>query len=1818
MNYLVKKTQQRIVITLLFTLIVLLCLIVTLDSGEIVYAETYNNFLSYSGSAHSYFAKVIYTEEILSQYSVNYFSINYQTTSLEWSIFGPNFENVKITMTRPDGSTRVYSFTNGLKKDIETITLFDKDDLLDNSGNVIEGKYTVQASGKITAGSSTTQSNSFNFYVNLSAPTVTLQTASSVVDSYTITNKEVTVFASDKDCTPTLKYSRSTNGSYPTSATTSFTSGKTFSDEGNYRIEATDGTGRKTTKYFSIDKTAPKVSLSGVVNGGYTNKNVTISWDTTNGGVGTQRINSDDNLTVSYSLSTNGNYPTSAITSFTNGKIFSDEGNYLVTIKDAAGNSSSYKFTIDKTAPKLTLNGLITDEATKEGFSANWNTNDIGVGLNLVTDSDTLTVLYGYSSLNYPTSANTTYNKNTFLSTEGYYLLTITDKTGNRSTYRVIVDQTAPTVNAPTEYLNTSFVFSAEDPRGVTIEYRHDSGSLNSIKKTSFDVLFDPENFGVWEFRAIDDVGNATSWSTVKFFYRETFGNKVNIQNAYKTPAYWIVQLSSKYFPDIAGTYSFGSYESALAFASAREWEYRVVELSGGKWSYVNISNESVIQIYDKKEDLDRAVNKYASSYISERNILGVNGSNYPNPTDEDGNTRPDALTEQNLKLPEHLSQYQGLPLYFLAHNFKFAEPVVGVTGNVRQVVFKYISNGIQVQEGEDISIDYNTAIKNFLDATGAWKQGYYLVTESDLCGNVEKYIVCIDTQLPELVAQAQFGDGSENEIKFDQGYTTENEGVMLYIGLELREIIDNLDEYVMLMISGRGFDQTQFINTDMLPFLTYENGYWGIYTLTVYDRSLNALTFVIKIAGEAPTLQHTSLTNETRCTLTIESNDPYNAITGIWLYKISYTGEYIEVKEDGDGNPISAERLSYVLRTGGKYVMRYTDIFGRTIESEPLFYMKGLPSGILSGVRENGITNKDVTFEYANTNSVELYIWQDGKWVIANELMSIVEKEGYNIAQIAASVDTSKLYKFFLFVSEDKNLFVEYRFEIDCIAPSVDIKTDGGDPVVSESVINSSFMVTWNESGIIAYYYNKNSSLGELGQTKYTKETIINTAGTWVFNIYDEVGNSIYFTVTLDNAVSYELGGTYSQLDDGTFITRNYITVSVTEPTTVWEVESTNSIKPSNGQRIDVDGTYTFRIVDRYGNELNIVIIIDNLPPVPVIKTEDGTPIETNSRINVGFRVSCDEDEVKIMISFNGISYTTYDGALLSDEGTYTFKMNDRMNNITTFSITIDKQIDYTLKGSYIEMEGCYYSRTGITVNIVENYAKWSVENADGISFEPGERINIEGIYTVKIEDMAGNVITIVIVIDHTAPVPTVRTVSGKDIPLNGKTNESFYVSCEEKNVTMLYSDGSSNGYKPYSGQMLETAARYNFTLRDPVGNELSFSISMDTAIEFSVNGIYKIDGEERYISRSWLSIDVDEEYKRFDVISGDVDLIPGEKINIEGEYVIEIEDSTGNTAIVVLVIDKTAPDIKLDGVEPGKITNKKVIITVNDYFTAYYRESGQEEQIPIVDKVTIEADGYYTVVAKDLAGNESVISFQIDLTVDAKLSKTIFDGQIISDNISFAWNEEVSSVILIKDGVSLQYRTGIVSEPGTYSLTATDKVGNEKTWTWTIMSKRAQSYTFSIPSNWDVVNVLCDDHVVSDVVQGDKIVLTQTGNYLITFENLVGAYTLDLTVDTIAPTVEITQEKTQIVIGSASKDNVTYQLMKDGKEVNFDPGQAISENGDYVLIVTDDLGNSTTYTFSLNYINASGIVVIVLTCLVAIGIIGIILYSRAHQRIR
>lgn len=139
--------------------------------------------------------------------------------------------------------------------------------------------------------------------------------------------------------------------------------GKPIEKDGSYtlKVTATDKVGNKgeTTISFTIDKTLPSIAVSGVDNNGVYNKAVTPI------------ITVDDKDAITVVTLNNSTY---------DGKAVDKEGSYSlkVTSVDKAGNKCELvvNFTIDKTAPVITIEGIENDKVYENVASAKIKVNE--------------------------------------------------------------------------------------------------------------------------------------------------------------------------------------------------------------------------------------------------------------------------------------------------------------------------------------------------------------------------------------------------------------------------------------------------------------------------------------------------------------------------------------------------------------------------------------------------------------------------------------------------------------------------------------------------------------------------------------------------------------------------------------------------------------------------------------------------------------------------------------------------------------------------------------------------------------------------------------------------------------------------------------------------------------------------------------------------------------------------------------------------------------------------------------------------------------------------------------------------------------------------------------------------------------------------------------------------------------------------------------------------------------------------------------------------------------------------------------------------
>ena len=1662
-----KQLQKKLIVFIL-TLIALLALSVAVFPWEGRTAEaesnaksfenaysTYTNFLHYTGSENFYYADVEYKAYVnyneLSRAKIIFKRTRLTNNSIWHSI---SFNNVKITLIRPDGNT----FERTLTTSADDLDLFNGIEHFN-----FEGVYTVQASGAIKAGATENQNASFTFIVDKTAPTGTLRGVSN--GGYA--NSNVTFTWTESECKATL------NG-------VSYTSGRTISDEGLHTIVLTDKAGNSTTYTFTIDKTAPTGTLTGVSNGGYTNSNVTFTW-----------TESENKATL------NG-------VSYTSGRTISDEGLHTIVLTDKAGNSTTYTFTIDKTAPEIDEYERYTNKA---------------------------------------------------------FTLTAKDK-----------------------YCDVDYW-----------EYRFNSGVIQRIDGDSVTLGGSVSDNGIWTVRVFDDCGNGSDWQTINYAYRERFGNSETIFNSYFIPSYYVVTLSQKYYTSCYGSYTFAEYSSALSFATSKEWECRVIVLDGGaSWNYVTATNENTRQIYDDINELNSVIEKYARKNVSNRNVMGKNGAVLNNPTDAEGITRPDALTKQIVELPRILSNYSNLQFMLAPFSYSFSVPQSIVEGNISYATIQFISDGISIRIGAEIAFGFGVQLKDIVK-----EQGWYLITESDVCGNVERYLIYIDIQQPKCIADVVYGNGNNETIDFNQNFIDNNAGAMRYIEFAINSLVDNIDSFVMVKIDGRSLSEA-FVCGDDLPVLNYENGYYGAYTITVYDRSNNVLSFVVYIAGESPSLKNTSLTNETLCTFTIQVNDSYNEITDVKFYKILFDDTKERILMDSFNTEVNAQNLIYRMNIGGKYVFEFTDLYGRTVHTNPLFYMKGLPSATLRGVKDGGLTKNDVSIQYDTNETLELFIFSNGQWVNA-ELYELSQGVAGNTLSITAGENTTAMYKALLYVTADRNLFTEYTFEIDGILPIVDVKSENGVVIVPGTVTTQSFFVTWSESGYTAYYKKQ----GAVSDMKYVKETFITVPGNYVFTFYDAARNELTITITLDNVVSYTLEGNYILLDDGSYLTRNTFIFTLTEPWSVFDVETSNGLTVVNGQKLDTDGVYRFNVKDMYGNSLKMTLIIDRSAPEPVIMTVDGESLVAGARTAKSFKVMCNEEDVNISLISGAGNYVAYDGSLLDEAGTYSFRLTDKAGNSTIISVTIDREIKYRVDGTYVIRDGIYNSKLWLKVIALEEMSVFEILAEDGTSMDSTKKITVEGVYFVYITDMAGNSAEITLFIDKTAPIAKFETESGQALSNGAITNEPFRIVCEEQDVKITYSL-NGGAVVVYDYELLYESGNYVVTVTDFLGTSAELKISLDTGVKFTVNGSYLVDDQGNYVSKTWLSITIDEEMQKFYIQSEDGVVLDAEsRITKEGKYTVYAMDMSGNERREYLIIDKTAPIIALDGVAENGATNGIVVAHFNDFTQAYYIYN-DSDKIATVDLVKFVAEGSYTLIAVDYVGNSASVSFVIDKHVDVASSITFVDGQFITGAIAFTFGESVKAV-LNYNGVESAYIRGDIAANGDYVLTVTDTVGNIQTLYWSIIPEKARNYYIDIPYGYSV-SVECNGQVLAGAMDGNTLKLTESGVYVLNFLNDDVSWLLEVVVDNIAPSVQFENTRKSVIISQPNKDGITYKLYFNGAETDFNMKNfaELTKIGSYRLVCTDEVGNVTEYIFELNYL--SDVSIAFICVVVVIAIVGIV----------
>lgn len=340
------------------------------------------------------------------------------------------------------------------------------------------------------------------------------------------------------------------------------------------------------------------------------------------------------------------------------------------------------------------------------------------------------------------------------------------------------------------------------------------------------------------------------------------------------------------------------------------------------------------------------------------------------------------------------------------------------------------------------------------------------------------------------------------------------------------------------------------------------------------------------------------------------------------------------------------------------------------------------------------------------------------------------------------------------------------------------------------------------------------------------------------------------------------------------------------------------------------------------------------------------------------------------------------------------------------------------------------------------------------------------------------------------------------------------------------------------------------------------------------------------------------------------------------KGNYVVRAKDILGNSLQHSFVYDSDAvdtakPEIKFDGKgnikfgTDGKqdeiyLQSAKVTVTENDSYIASVTLDGKVINVGVDSKTAefnVTDEGLHTVVAIDSFGNTIQRTFRIDKGLPTITG--IKNGALTSNSVELEFEDDNSGIRSVTiNGVeqsNKEYCRIVTS--GDYTVVVTDNALNQTTVKFMIDSKAPvlkdvinnTSYNKDIPIN---IESLCGVKSIEvsvkypyggndkfDVTQGS--VLSQDGEYNVTIRDLLGkSSSYSFKIDKTAPIF------TGVINGKVYKSEVEvlideYKLKSvviNGKSEGTFSKKTFKDDGAYVIVATDECGNSSSVSFMID----------------------------------
>lgn len=424
----------------------------------------------------------------------------------------------------------------------------------------------------------------------------------------------------------------------------------------------------------------------------------------------------------------------------------------------------------------------------------------------------------------------------------------------------------------------------------------------------------------------------------------------------------------------------------------------------------------------------------------------------------------------------------------------------------------------------------------------------------------------------------------------------------------------------------------------------------------------------------------------------------------------------------------------------------------------------------------------------------------------------------------------------------------------------------------------------------------------------------------------------------------------------------------------------------------------------------------------------------------------------------------------------------------------------------------------------------------------------------------------------------------------VSGVTNGGLY----NTDLTITFNEGTAtlNGNTFTSGSTVSSEGNYTLNVIDDSFNSTIINFEIDKTAP-TIN----IEDMKCYSSNVTLSFSGGIAYEGYPNRPG-ATIANGTVFSDEKDYMISVIDAAQNYTYRWFCIDKTAPIINLS-LSNSSPTNQDITINVGIEYgsthpwpnsskwavgiqnKSYFLNSGNSLGTESTSSFTVSSNNTYTVYAKDVAGWDTIQTISItNIDKTAPTISGISNNTYYNSNKSIVFTEGSATL----NGVSYTSGTSI-SNDGNYTFIIKDSLNNAATYTFTI-DKTAPIITIGTYDT-DITNkdITVSASTNEGTLNASSHKFTSNGTYTFTATDTAGNITNQIVtitnIDKVAPTISgVANDGIYNVDKTITFSEGTATLNGN----SFISGSKISLDGDYELICTDEAGNVSKATFTID----------------------------------